>query len=313
MTTGPGGGGTAVRDHAKAELSGRVIAVLNLGSGGGDAQASGKIETIFKDAGLTGAEVFAVEPAQLIAALDDAVARADVVVVLGGDGTIRAAAARCCAAGKLLIPLPGGTMNMLSRALYGERNWEQALADTLADPTAHTISGGLAEGEAFFCAAILGAPTLWADAREALRHGDLIGATKRTITAIRRSRDRPLRYQFGDQASGTAEAVAVICPLVSRGLADDASDLEAAAVDQHATAVAFFRLAFYAIFDDWRRDPGVRRTNVRKIRITGHGRVPVILDGEKARLGRNVTITFVPNAFRALLPAGQVAGALSSL
>ena len=44
----------------------------------------------------------------------------EVLIVLGGDGTIRTAAEACSEEGPYLIPLPGGTMNMLPRALYGE-------------------------------------------------------------------------------------------------------------------------------------------------------------------------------------------------
>ncbi len=297
---------------AATALRGRVIAVLNLGSGSSDAGSPAKMEAIFREAGLTSIQVIAVEPANLELALDDAALRGDVVVVLGGDGTIRSAAVKCGAAGKFLMPLPGGTMNMLPRALYGLRSWEQALCDTLADPRARSVSGGVAEGEHFFCAAILGAPTLWADAREALRGGDIVEGLKRSITAIRRSRDEPLRFQFGDQVKGEGGAVAVICPLVARGLASQTPALEAAAIERH-TGAAFFQFAFHAIFDDWRLDQSVQRAEVLQVRVTGHGPVPVILDGEKVRMGRRVNITFAPNVFRAINPGEQTVGAVSSI
>ena len=51
----------------------------------------------------------------------------EVLIVLGGDGTIRTAAEVCAEKGPYLIPLPGGTMNMLSRALYGDVAWEESL------------------------------------------------------------------------------------------------------------------------------------------------------------------------------------------
>ena len=43
----------------------------------------------------------------------------DILIVLGGDGTIRRAADACTETSSYLIALPGGTMNMLPRALYG--------------------------------------------------------------------------------------------------------------------------------------------------------------------------------------------------
>jgi diacylglycerol kinase family enzyme len=285
----------------QALLSQRLIAVLNTGSGGCDASAADRMAGVFSKAGLPHAEVMSVPPAQIEAALERAASLAQVVVVLGGDGTIRSAAARCSDAGRLLIPLPGGTMNMLPHALYGARSWPDALADTLSAPCIRNISGGRAGGEPFFCAAVLGAPSLWADAREALRRLDLVEAAKRAVTALRRHSDEPLEYRLGDGPAGKAEAVAVLCPLVSRAMGNDEPSLEAAAIEP-VVASAFFRLAFHAIFDDWRNDPGISLAKVTTVEVKGHGRVPVIVDGESVRMGRNVRIVFVPLAFRALVP-----------
>ena len=132
-------------------LRGRLVAVLNIGSGSCEANSSAQAKAVFDAAGLTHATLLSVEPADLDSAIDDAVKNSDVLVVLGGDGTIRAAAAKCGAAGRLLIPLPGGTMNMLPKALYGDRTWPVALADTLSDPKVHVVSGGKADDRPFFC------------------------------------------------------------------------------------------------------------------------------------------------------------------
>ena len=139
------------------------------------------------------------------------------LVVLGGDGTIRTAANLCAECGAVLVPLPGGTMNMLPKALYGLVKWEAALANTLAEPTLRQVSGGMVGTEAFYCAAILGAPTLWADVREALRHWRLGEAVTGALKALRRSDVEPLDFAF-DQTRGSAQAVVVICSLVSRAL-----------------------------------------------------------------------------------------------
>ena len=285
-------------------LKGRIVAVLNTASGGWDAHAEGRAREIFAAAGLTHAEVTSVPPGEIDAALTKAVGGADVLVVLGGDGTIRTAAARCAGFSGFLVPLPGGTMNMLPKALYGARAWPEALADTLANPEIHHVSGGKAGEHAFFVAALLGGPTLWADAREAVRAGHLIEAAKRAVTAARRSYSEPLDYEFGDTLRGSAEAVAVVCPLISKVMNEDERMLEAAAIDPE-TAGETLRLGFHALFDGWRADPTVKRAKVRRLRVTGHGGVPVIVDGEKVRMGRVVDITFTPLAFRALIPARQ--------
>ena len=300
---GRGTGLVTIADSRAADaLKKRVVALLNTASGGVDIHAEARARDIFGAAGLDHAEVVSVHPADIDAAIAQATADADVVVVLGGDGTIRAAAARCARFEGFLIPLPGGTMNMLPRALYGARPWAQALADTLANPEIHPVSGGQAGGHAFFVAAIMGAPTLWADAREALRAGRVAEAARRAVTAARRSYSEPLKYVFGDDLRGGAEAVAVVCPLISRAMNEDELMLEAAAIDPE-TAGATLRLGLHALFDDWRSDPTVTIAKVRSLSVTGHGQVPVILDGERMRMGRRVNISFTPLAFRALVPA----------
>jgi diacylglycerol kinase family enzyme len=288
---------------AAQALKGRVVAVMNTSSGGWDAAAADQTHAIFHGAGLPDAQIVLADPSQIEAALASAIASADVVVVLGGDGTIRTAAEQCGAAGRLILPLPGGTMNMLPKALYGQRLWREALTDTLADPLIHDVSGGKAGEHAFFVAALLGAPTLWAEAREAIRAAHPIEAAKRAMAAARRSFSEPLAYQFGDTLRGSAEAVAVVCPLISKVMREDERSLEAAARDP-VTAGEAVRLGIHALFDDWRDDPKVSRAKVKRVSVEARGRVPVILDGERVRMSRRVVIDFVPVAFRALVPAG---------
>src|SRR5437764_13712717 len=89
----------------------------------------------------------------------------DIFIVLGGDGTIRTAAEACAEKGSYLIPLPGGTMNMLARALYGNVSWEDALNKKLTAPSAKVLSGGRAENKRFFIVAIVGVLALWTQPR----------------------------------------------------------------------------------------------------------------------------------------------------
>ncbi len=289
---------------ASALLKKRVAAVVNTSSGGCDETATEKIRAIFDGAGLAGATIKAVTSGEIEAALDEAIAACDVLVLLGGDGTIRTAADKCGAAGIPLIPLPGGTMNMLAKALFGTVGWEEALSATLANPRMRTVSGGKVQGRPFYCVAILGTPTLWADAREAVRRFDLVTAVVRSATAIRRSGGNRLTYRMGDAPRGSAEAVAVICPLVSRSLTTDEQTLEAAALDP-VTAAELFRLGMHAMFDDWRQDPSVELTRVETVTVMAHGRIPVILDGETMKLDHTVTITFQPAAFQAITSADR--------
>jgi diacylglycerol kinase family enzyme len=286
---------------ASTVLQERLVAILNTASGSFTPQAPAEVRAIFDGAGLEHGEVISASPADLDRVLDEAMERADVLVVLGGDGTIRTAAEKSGHNDNVLIPLPGGTMNMLPRALYGTRGWREALTDTLANPELHCVSGGRAGPLAFFVAAVAGAPTLWADAREAVREKRFVEAARRAVTALRRHVSEPLDYIFDGCVTGSAEAVAVMCPLISKVMREDEGMLEAAAIDTRS-AGELLRLGVNTLFNDWREDPAVVRAKVRKVVITGHGRIPLTVDGELVRLGRRVEIEFTPLAFRSLIP-----------
>ncbi len=283
-------------------LSGRISAVLNQASGSWTPTAEAEMKRILDAAGLGEARVSGAAPEDIDRALTEAAEDAQVLIVLGGDGTIRAAAEQASRTGALLAPLPGGTMNMLPKALYGERNWQAALADTLANPAAHPVSGGRVGDHAFFVAALFGGPTLWTEAREAARGGHLIDAARKSVTAARRSFSEPLEYEFGDAVHGSAEAVAMVCPMISKVMDDSERALEAAAIDA-ATAGDVLRLGFHALFDDWRNDPMVRRAKIRHAVVRGHGTLPIILDGERISIERVAEVSFTPVAFKALAPA----------
>ena len=95
--------------------------------------------------------------------------------------------------------------------------------------------------------------------------------------------------------------MAIVCPLISKVLDEHERCLEAAAIDT-MTAGDALRLGFHALFDDWREDPSITRARVRTATVTGHGSLPVILDGERVKMGREVEVSFTPLAFRALVP-----------
>jgi diacylglycerol kinase family enzyme len=122
-----------------------------------------------KGAGITNCKTWCEESDQIERAFAEAAThKPEVLVVLGGDGTIRKAAEACTGTDTYLLPLPGGTLNVLPRALYGDSSWQEALKETLANPLTKALSGGRTGDELFFVAAIVGAPGLWMEAREAI-------------------------------------------------------------------------------------------------------------------------------------------------
>ena len=273
---------------------------MNPASGGVGPKALAELQTLLGAYDLP-VNVVEAAPAELAGALKAAVdAKPDLLIVLAGDGTIRAAGELCGPDGPILAALPGGTMNMLPQALYGTTDWRKALAEALTGGVIRNVCGGEVEGRPFYCAAILGHPALWAEAREALRERKLSKAWIKGRKAFRRAFTGKLRYYVDDGPTREAEAMAFLTPLISKAMHDEAG-LEAAAMDVAGAADAF-RLAFNTVARDWRDDPAVEAKPARRAVLAARHSIPAILDGELIRLGRRTEVVFKPKAFRALAP-----------
>lgn len=278
---------------------GRVEVVANLASGSVDRDAPAELERVFADYGLA-AHVCAPSTHDLTNCLRAAVdAAPDLLVTLAGDGTARMAAELCGPDGPLLAPLPGGTMNMLPRALYGARSWREALSVILDRGSEQVIGGGEVEGRPFLVAAVLGSPALWGPAREAARYGEPVLAWARGRRALRRAFSGRLRYAIENGSRDKAEALVFMCPQVSRALDSDEPVLEAAALDVRG-ALDAFRLGVHALVGDWRRDPAVQVRRCREARVWAARGVPALLDGELVRLQSHAEVIYRPAVARML-------------
>jgi diacylglycerol kinase family enzyme len=278
----------------------RVEAVVNPLSGSVGPGAAAELESLLSEHGvaLRVCEASARDlPACVRAAVD---AAPDLVVILAGDGTAAMAARRAGPDGPLVAPLAGGTMNMLPHAIYGEVSWQDALRRTMSEGEIRPVSGGEVDGNTFYVAAILGAPALWARAREAMRKGRMDLAFARARTALGRAFTGPLKYSLADGTEGRAEALSLLCPLTSKRMEEETA-LEVAALDIKGAAEAF-RLGFNALTSDWRNDPSVAVHQTIEARAWARGAIPAMLDGEPCRLPSKVEVRFLPQAFRALAP-----------
>lgn len=283
----------------------KVGVIINASSGGYDLECEHKMLDILKGAGIVEAKIWCGDADQMERWFTEATRRKlDVLVVLGGDGTIRTAAERCGAERSYLIPLPGGTMNMLARALYGDMSWEDALDRTLAAPSAKALSGGRVADKQFFIAAIVGAPTLWTEARESIRERDIGDAIEKGTAAFRNMFETKVRYFISGKKKGEAEAVAVICPLISEEMSDSEQAFEAAAIEVENVAEVIGLLTV-AAFGKWRDNRNIVLTKTNQVRVQSSKDIPGILDGEKVNLGRSAEINFVSKAVTVLVPASS--------
>ncbi len=289
---------------------GRIIMLVNPHSGGVGPNAAQEAEAILAEYACE-ASVVALDSGQfdtqVQAALD---ARPDVLFVLAGDGTAGTIASRAGPDGPLIAPLPGGTMNMLPKALYGTADWKAALKLALEQGAPQCVAGGeISDGQvtkAFYCAAILGSPALWAPAREAVRDGKLKLAWMYGRRALRRAFSGKMRFSLDGKADRKAEALVLISPMISRVM-DGNTGLEAAAMNP-ADATQAFRLAAHAVFNDWRQDPAVTTKAIQRATIHGRSRIPAVIDGEPILLTHQAKVKFIAKAFQALAPAPTATG-----
>jgi len=250
----------------------KVGVIINTSSGSCDLESEQKMLSVLTEAGLVEPKVWCGEAKEMERFFAEAAGqKLELLIVLGGDGTIRTAAEACAEKGSYLIPLPGGTMNMLPRALYGNVSWEEAFKNTISGPSAKRLSGGRVANKQFFVAAIVGAPALWTQARESVRERE-------------------------------AEAVIVICPLVSEEMSDSEQALEAAVIDVE-NAAEVIRLATAATFGKWRDDRKVHLAKTKRVAVQSNKEMSATLDGESVNLGMRAEIDFVPRALTVLVPA----------
>ena len=278
-------------------------AIINTSSGGCDSESEQKILSIFARAGIVEPKVWCGEAKEMERSFAEAAGqKLEVLIVLGGDGTIRTAAEACAEKGSYLIPLPGGTMNMLPRALYGDVTWEESLKNTLVAPSLKVLSGGRIAGKQFLIAAIVGAPALLAEPRESMREGNIVDAIEKGSVAFRKMFETKIEYLISGEMKGEAEAVALICPLISEQMSDSEQALEAAVIDAESAADVI-GLVSTAAFGKWRDHRNILLTRTKSMRVHSRNDIPAILDGEKMNLGGSAEITFVPNAVTVLVPA----------
>jgi diacylglycerol kinase family enzyme len=109
----------------------------------------------------------------------------DLLAVWTGDGTINAAATRCAGWPGAVLPLPGGTLNLLSKQLHGDRPAADILTDALGGKGRRapipTVRSATREA---FITVVAGPATRWAEVRETMRQQGLIEASRDAPEAI---------------------------------------------------------------------------------------------------------------------------------
>lgn len=255
--------------------------VTNPNSGSATREKCAAIEAVFEERGLhlvgrTGFPDEALPDGEALNA-----AGADTVVLFAGDGTINAALCKLADwEGRFLI-LPGGTMNLLAKALH----------DSL-DP--HAIVHAAHEGHRViampyveagphraFVGLILGPAAQWFRAREAVRKRRLLSFVRALRHAWGRTFGKGIRVSGSVRLRRRYQAVLV---------KPDSRGLDVAGIDARDWR-SIAELGWNWVSGEWVQAASVTHALSRHLVIEGRRPVLALFDGEPERLERGTRIT----------------------
>jgi len=254
--------------------------------------------------------LFAPEPQGVDAALRDAFGDvSDAVIVIGGDGTQRRAAELSCQTGKPFMPLPGGTMNVLPRRVYGDRDLVSILSGRLGEQE-RRLDAGLVNDRLFLISAAFGAITDLAMAREQVRGSaffetlpDAIRRAGRGFAGFGRENVRYAHDGMGEPR-GASSLIISVGPLSQIFNPSEAVD------DRVYLEYAALKLGDLSGLPRFASQPLRRLLSERRQAVSGDDaefRIVlksddprVVLDGEPMRAGREIRVRIKPGAVRIL-------------
>jgi len=175
----------------------RAVLVMNNRAGtlAGRPELPAQIVSALRDAGFDLTIIGEETDPDIDGRLEAALATdAPVVIVGGGDGTVRSAATRLEGTDRVLGILPLGTLNLLARDLGIPLDPAEAAA-ALGRATPRAIDVGEVNGEIFLCQSVIGLPNTVGRARQRFRRRGGFYAVVRVILAAARAllRQRPMR------------------------------------------------------------------------------------------------------------------------
>ncbi|WP_069886695.1 bifunctional phosphatase PAP2/diacylglycerol kinase family protein [Streptomyces luteocolor] len=290
-----------------------LVLVANAGAGTAD-----RVKALHT--ALPRAEIVVAEPAELGAELDKAAARAQVLGVCGGDGTVNAAATVALQHGLPLAVLPGGTLNHFAYDLGVEdaRDLSRALeaGEAVAVDVGRFRTGGEAEPDApgagvtgyFLNTFSLGVYPELVRLRE--RWGPRIGGKPAAVLAalkVLRSDERPMVARFRGSERALWLLFAGNCTYHRPGLAPGRRlDLADGLLDVrivHGGRRPGARLLAAALAGPETRSPAQAAVRLPRLRVDGLGPgTAVAYDGEVTPVQGSLHLDKLPEALTVYRP-----------
>ncbi len=229
------------------------------------------------------------------------------VLVAGGDGTIRTVAQQMAGTGAYLVPLPCGTMNMLARRLYGDRSIAEIIGQ-IAEARPCTVPTGSLNNHLFLLSAAIGFPATAATARERWRDDGLASLREvfRTSLAAFAELSNDLLSLSADGGPPCRGAAAIFSPIgidallePEKGATLPVDQLDCALI--HG-AEGLEQLSFLAsaLAERWRDHPLVENHPCKRARVRGPRPLTAFVDGEPVDAGGRIDIALAADSLQVL-------------
>jgi len=223
----------------------------------------------------------------------------DTLIVWGGDGTIACALSHAGLLGPAILPLPGGTMNMLpTRALGGDHSWDMLMDRALKGGQIRPMPcGEIVDGPRFFVAAMLGDMTRFTNSREALREGKILEAAEIMHDSSALALHSNISWSVPGGRKQTSTALTVnINP-------DTSGKLEIASVDPQGL-LDLAKIGLEMMVDGWRNAEDVRLILADEVEAhhLEKGRINVTLDGELKEMDTPLRFRRIDSAVNIFVP-----------
>lgn len=236
------------------------------------------------------------------------------LVVGGGDGTVRAAAAELLGSNVPLGVLPLGTLNRLARDLGIPLSLPEAAA-VLARSEIKAIDVGEVNGRIFLCNSVYGLPAIFSQYRQSLRGKPSLERFKGYLSAIKEMLRSRRRIELDVDHGHARLRLRVLSMAVSnnRYIEKPSLMLEkdglhhgvlAAYVSQHPSGWAMARAVIRAMLGRFKSDPHIVHFEADEIDISGRrSRVRLANDGEIETFDLPLQYRIRPGALKVLVPA----------
>lgn len=201
---------------------------------------------------------------------DLAAERIDTVVLFAGDGTINACLCALATWEGAILILPGGTMNLLAKALHGDREPAQIVHAAHAAPVRVARPYIEAGSSRAFVAVILGPAAHWAEVREAARKGVYNRLFRFAVRAWRRTFGQAVRVTGVAGMQRGYQAIFV---------SPEETGMTVAAVDARDWRT-ILDLGWEWLRGDWVAARAVKERPAKSFRTSGKRPVLALFDGE---------------------------------